>query len=237
MESYNIKTNRIFTKVREYAWILTVLVAIGGIWYPKLGLLVIPIMLSLTIMSIFRGRYWCGNFCAHGSLFDKFLLPISKNGIIFKVLKSKVTIIAVFLFFGFNMNKKFIQVFSYKGTAAFWDKLGLVFVTSYLMVLIVGGTLSIINTPRAWCQVCPMGFMQTIGYKIGKITGLSKKTDVKVEISNKDSCLACGLCSRVCPMQLTPHKEFDENNQFNNEICIKCSTCINKCPKGLLSLE
>ncbi len=34
--NYYIKTNRIFNHVREYGWMATVLIAIGGLWVPKL---------------------------------------------------------------------------------------------------------------------------------------------------------------------------------------------------------
>ena len=71
LSNYYIKANRTFSTIRKYAWIFTVLVAIGGLWEPKLGLLVILIMMGLTITAFFTGRYWCGNFCPHGSLFDK----------------------------------------------------------------------------------------------------------------------------------------------------------------------
>ena len=70
MATYNIKTARTFTVIRQYAFLFTLTVAIGGLYYPKLGLSVIPVMIGLLLFSFFKGRYWCGNICAHGSLFD-----------------------------------------------------------------------------------------------------------------------------------------------------------------------
>ena len=55
---------------------------------PKLGLLVIPVMLGLTMTSFFRGRYWYGNICVNGSLFDHVFGRISKKKAIPKFLKS-----------------------------------------------------------------------------------------------------------------------------------------------------
>ncbi len=55
MENQFIKKNRTFTFVRKYGWLITVLIAIGGLWQPKLGLLVLFIMSGLMITSFF---YW-----------------------------------------------------------------------------------------------------------------------------------------------------------------------------------
>jgi NAD(P)H-flavin reductase/polyferredoxin len=237
MENFNIKTNRAFTKVRRYAWIFTVAVAIGGLWYPKLGLLVLPIILSLTVMSFFKGRYWCGNFCPHGSLYDHVMMPLSRNKMIFPFLKSKITVSLFFLWFLFNLSRKFIRVSAFFGTMAFWDKVGFIFVTTYLMVLVVGGTLSFFNAPRSWCQICPMGVLQRTSYRLGKFLGIAKKTDVKITIASKDMCHTCGKCARVCPMQLTPYLEFNDNNQLDSPLCIRCSTCVENCPANILSLN
>ncbi|HAE91579.1 MAG TPA: 4Fe-4S ferredoxin, partial [Tissierella sp.] len=38
MSNQYIKTNRTFTVIRKYGWLFTLLVAIGGLWEPKLGL-------------------------------------------------------------------------------------------------------------------------------------------------------------------------------------------------------
>ena len=82
-----IKTNRTFTAIRKYGWLFTLLVAIGGLFEPKLGLLVIFIMAGLMTTSFFSGRYWCSNICPHGSLFDTLLLSISRNSKIPEFLK------------------------------------------------------------------------------------------------------------------------------------------------------
>lgn len=235
--NYFIKTNRIFNPVRKYGWIVTVLIAIGGLWEPKLGLAVMLIMAGLIITSFFSGRYWCGNICPHGSLFDKIILPISTNRKIPSFLKSKPFIIAFFLFFMFNFIRKIINISQYWRTYDILDKLGALFSNTYIMVFIVGGALAIFLNSRAWCQFCPMGTMQKFSHSLGKKLGITKKTEKKITISDKKKCLQCRLCAKVCPFQLEPYKEFSDKNQFDNIDCIKCNTCVANCPVKILSLE
>lgn len=232
-----IKTNRSFTFIRKYAWILTVLIAIGGLFQPKLGLIVVFIMAGLTITSFFSGRFWCGNICPHGSLFDTVILPISKNKRIPDFLKSKWMILGFFIFFMFNFGNKMLDVFSTWGSFDFLDKLGFLFVNTYLMVMIVGGLMGIFLNSRTWCQFCPMGTMQKLSYSLGTFTGLNKKTDKKITISDENKCLDCGKCARVCPFQLEPHKNWSEENTFDDSNCIKCSTCVVNCPIKILELK
>ena len=237
LNNYYIKTNRIFNPVRKYAWIFTIIVAIGGLWQPKLGLLVLFIMAGLLVTSFFKGRYWCGNICPHGSLYDRIILPFSRNKKIPTALKSKIFVIAFFSFFVFNFSKRVIKAFQAWGTYDFFDKLGFVFVITYLVVLIIGGSLALFVTPRTWCQFCPMGTMQKASHAFGKTLKVTKKAEKKVTISNPSLCHSCGKCSRVCPFQLQPYLEFSKQNQFDNSNCIKCSTCVENCPAGILSLE
>jgi NAD(P)H-flavin reductase/NAD-dependent dihydropyrimidine dehydrogenase PreA subunit len=235
--NFYIKTNRAFTLVRTYAWLLTLLIAFAGLWIPKLGLLVLPIMAALTLTSFFKGRYWCGNFCPHGSLFDNIYIKVSNNKSIHAIFKSKITRVVFFSWFGFQLTRRFIKAFASFGTESFLDKVGFIFVMTYLMVLAISLITSTINNSRSWCNICPMGTIQTVSYKLGKLLGATKKTDQKVTIKDKNMCHTCGKCSRVCPMQLEPHTEFSENNQFDDEACIRCSTCVNNCPAGILTLS
>lgn len=237
MQTKYIKTKRTFTFLRDYAWIITLLVAIGGLWRPKLGLIVLAIMTGLLVTSLFKGRYWCGNICPHGSLFDKLLLKPSRNISFPNFLKSKFMAGGFFLFFMFNFSRKMIGVFSNWGQYDFLDKLGLLFVNTYLMVLIVGGLLAVFISPRTWCNFCPMGTMQKASHKLATKLGINKATNVKLSISDTKACYNCGKCSKVCPLQLEPHKNWSSENTFDDINCIKCSTCIENCPAKILSLK
>lgn len=237
MSQFYIKTNRIFTPLRKYAWLFIPLTAFGGLWFPKLGLLIIPVMATLAVLGFFRGKYWCGNFCPHGSLFDFFVLPVSLNKRIPSFLKSRITMALVFSWFIYIVISRLIKVFHIFGTAAFWDKLGYVFVINYLAVTIIGTLLAFFVSPRAWCSFCPMATLETLMYKLGKLLRANRKTDLKITAARTEMCHSCGKCSRVCPMQLTPYLEFSDKNQFDSEACIRCSTCVSNCPAGILSLS
>lgn len=223
-------------KLQKYTWPFTILVAVGGLWLPRLGLLVIPIMLSLITMSFFRGRYWCGNVCSHGSLFEYVLGAKSRRRDFPKFVKSPWFIWGVFLVFGFNIIRRLVSIASLWGTSLFWDRLGYIFVVSYLMVMVVGGVLAVFIRPRVWCSFCPMATMQKLAYKFGKLTGAALSSDRKVAISDPDKCRSCGKCAKVCPMGLSPHLGFADSNYFESEECIRCGKCVQACPFKLLSI-
>jgi ferredoxin-NADP reductase/ferredoxin len=255
MIKYNIKTNRIFTKWRKWAWIGTFLIAVGGLFEPLLGLLVLGVMAGLMITSFLRGRWWCGNICTHGSFYDLILIKFSRNAKIPKFLRSPFMVLFFLAFFMFNMGRGMINAFTAESifrtktlflfpsqvdvttTVGFLRAVGFVFVNTYWMVIVVSVALGLIFTSRTWCHFCPMGTFQRIFYALGKLLGVCKKTDVKISADSKLLCHSCAKCSRVCPMQLHPYLEFDGKNQFNSDKCIKCKTCIKNCPADILSLH
>ena len=231
-----IEANRIFTPIRQWGWILTLLIAIGGLWFPKLGLIVPFIILAEIGMSLFLGKYWCGNFCPHGSLFDKIILPYSKNNKIPPFLRTKTAIFVMFGIFLVGMSNRLANAFIYIGTAEIWDQLGFVFVVTYLVVTIVGTIVGLVTTPRTWCVVCPMGTMQHGLYKLGKQLGTVNFADKKI-VMDTDKCKKCNKCSKVCPVQLEPYPKLQDEVVLEDEECIKCSTCVNHCPVKALSLS
>lgn len=231
-----IKTNRIFTPIRKYAWLFVPLTAFGGLWYPKLGLLIIPLMLTLMVMGFFKGKYWCGNYCPHGSLFDYIIMPVSRFAKIPLFMKHKLMAALVLTWFMYTLTSRLIKAFAQFGSATFLDQLGYVFVFNYFIVTVVGTILALTVSPRAWCSFCPMSTFESFTYKLGKLLRANRRTDQKVTVLDANMCRSCGKCSRVCPMQLAPYMEFSEHNQYHNEACIRCSTCVANCPAEILTL-
>lgn len=223
--------------IKKYSWSLVPLIAFGGLFYPLLGLLVLVIMFVLMAIGITNGRYWCGNICPHGSLFDNIINKISLSKNIPDILKSQYLKWGFFFFFMGMFLFRIIRVINYWGTEEFLNNLGFLFVLQYLiMPTILGAALSYLISPRAWCTFCPMGTMAEIMYKIGKITGINKFNQ-KISITSQEECKECGACARACPLELNPYQNFNENNAFDNEQCMKCGECAANCPLNLLELK
>lgn len=235
----NVKTERAYTAIRKYGWLLSILIGVGGQFYPYLGLLVVPIMLSLIVMSAFKGLYWCGNFCPHGSYYDVPLLKISPNENIPDLLKTRVAGILVFAFFIMNFSSNIFSALQVEpGTRL--AQVGGVMANVYLVVLAAATLLGIAVNSRAWCWICPMRTLQLAVYQLGRKLNLTAGSDQTVIITRAEDCRECALCSQVCPIELKPYpilRYKQENNYLEEPNCMRCRVCIENCPVNILKLE
>jgi ferredoxin-type protein NapH len=198
-------------KITPYLGILVVLVSILGIWYPILGYFVLGVFATLLIISPFKGRWFCGNLCPRGSFNDFWLTKISRKKKIPKLFRNLwLRWFVVILLMGF-------MVFRIIQTQGFFLKIGMVFVTMCIITTAIAIFVGVFINPRTWCTFCPMG---TIQRQLG-----GKQYPLKFD---KDKCINCNLCNKVCPMHLTV------NEISHKPDCIKCSRCIDVCPKKAL---
>ena len=58
---------------------LVPLVVIGGYFWPYLGYIAILMLVFMAVLSLFRGRYYCGWFCAMGAFFERGLSVVSSK--------------------------------------------------------------------------------------------------------------------------------------------------------------
>jgi len=152
--------------IRKFFWIIVPVIAIGGMFYPVLGLLMLPMMIALLVMSYFKARYWCANLCPRGSFLDFIIRPFSGFGKAPGFLNSQL--------FRYGFMILFLALFLYRITTAAlefrgWillEKIGFVFASICLITTIVATILGFFYSPRTWCTFCPMGTLQTEIHKI-----------------------------------------------------------------------
>ena len=140
-------------------WFLP-LVVIGGFFYPMLGYLVLLAILFMLVLSIFKARFWCWNFCPRGSFLDLGLSKISRNKAIPKIFTKQ--------WFRWSVFALIMSLFVFRLITAGGSRraIGLIFVIMCLTSTIIAIILGIATKHRAWCMICPMGLLQE---KIGKI--------------------------------------------------------------------
>ncbi len=232
------RTDRAYTSIRKYGWFLTVLIALAGQFFPFLGLFVPFIMAIMIGLSLSKGLYFCGNFCPHGSYYDVPLFKFSRLKSIPYFFKNKILVTAIFLFFLINVSLQLNSAIQSR-EAAFVNSVGSVFARVYLVVFMVATVLGLLINSRTWCYFCPMRTLQIMGYRIGKKLGLTEGKDELITIKNKEKCVECGKCSRVCPIQLKPYpilKYKVQGDQLKDEHCMRCLVCVKNCPVEVLEL-
>ncbi|MDD4601655.1 hypothetical protein SDC9_11421 [bioreactor metagenome] len=201
-------------------WILLVFLVVGII-YPVVGLFAIICMLAPVIISPYKGRYWCGNFCPRGSFYDNVMAKISLKKPIPAFFRS--TGLRIFMVI-FIMGVFGVQMYGAWGDLA---AMGAVFVQIILITTIVGIVLGILYHQRTWCSFCPMGTLAS--------WFSAKPKPMPLVVDN--SCVNCKVCTTVCPLQLSPYTEKGSTVGFTHSDCLKCSRCVEKCPKKALAFH
>lgn len=205
-------------KIQQYMfWLLLVFLGVG-VFYPAIGVIALICMLAPVLVSFYKGRFWCGNFCPRGSFYDHVLSKVSPQKPIPSIFRSNALRIFMVLFI--------MIVFTVQMYAAWGDltAMGAVLVRLILITTIVGIVLGLFYHQRTWCSFCPMG---TLASWISTI-----KKPMKLSVS--DSCVGCKLCEKACPMQLKPYTAKGKLEGFNNSDCLKCGRCVAVCPKKAL---
>lgn len=212
-KSPNLRTN-----LQAFTWVGLPLVAIGGWFYPQLGFLLFGCMLGAVGLAFARGRNWCDWMCPRGAFLDLALGRISRNITIPAFFKKEA--VRVFMV---------IMIFTLIGTQFYlaWGDLramGIALVRVLTVTTVIGILLGWWIHPRTWCRICPMG---TVAHWIAR---------GKQPLYTSNSCVSCGVCAKVCPMQLEPNK-FATGDASGYSDCLRCSSCINSCPKKALSFD
>jgi len=89
------------------------------------------------------------------------------------------------------------------------------------MALLAGFILAMVFIKRPFCRTfCPLGAIFSL---FNKISLVRLRLDMK-------KCNQCGLCSRICPVDLDVCRELDSPE------CIKCLDCT-RCPTGAIKAE
>jgi polyferredoxin len=73
-----------------------------------------------------------------------------------------------------------------------------------------------------FCQsLCPFGMYLTV---------VTQKNSLRVTFDSGRACVECGLCTQVCPMELSP-REMDFKDPMNGGFgqCILCGDCLDVC--------
>jgi len=162
---------------RKLIWVIVPIIALGGLFYPILGLPMLPMMVFLLVLSYFKGRYWCGNLCPRGSFLDFLIRPISADRLIPGWMRSAwfrwgfltvfMTVFVVRTIFVFNQ---------FDGWNA-WLQWGYVFATLCLVTTTVAIFLGLFYNPRTWCSFCPMGTLQNSLYSAGNHVRSEKRME------------------------------------------------------------
>ena len=192
---------------------------IEGFWYYLFTGVFEAATIHYAVAKIFGpllfGRGWCGYACWTAMVLD--LLPYKTPRQPRRALGwiRYVTFAASFLF----VAALFLAHVGNLERIMFWA-----FLIGNALYYTVGIALAFaFQDNRAFCKyICPI----TVFLKPMSYFSLIRVT------CDKDKCISCGMCRRVCPMNV----DMTDNarSRKNGTECILCFECARNCPKGAL---
>lgn len=73
--------------------------------------------------------------------------------------------------------------------------------------------------------ICPFGPLQRV---FGKYAIFAERV-------NKEQCIGCKLCEKVCPTNAIAVKSVDKKADIETSLCLQCTNCQQVCPKNAIN--
>jgi ferredoxin-type protein NapH len=108
-----------------------------------------------------------------------------------------------------------------------------IFVSTNALTFVALTVIGSLAIRRVWCRFCPTGSSIAIvnrlrGFKWAPVLHLNKE---------EEKCTKCGICKRVCPLQVTEVYEQKGGN-ITTSMCMLCLRCVEMCPyEGCLKVK
>lgn len=206
-----------FAKVwKRFSFVFLIAFLVGGLFDFRIALFAVVCMIAPVAVSIFRGRFWCGNVCPRGSFFDTLVAKIERGKTPPAFVRSyafRLAVIAcMFTVMGFGV---------YRSEGSLLE-IGQVVYRLIFVTTVVGVVLSLFYNRRTWCAFCPMGTLASFVSRFSARTG-------KRLLSVSSSCVSCSLCQKKCPVGIVPHAY--KGDHLADPDCIQCGICAATCPK------
>ena len=119
---------------------------------------------------------------------------------------------------GLNLSYPYLdQIIAYSSENLVW-----IFIFIFVALTVAGSFF----IRRFWCRFCPTGSSFAIvnrfkGFKWSPVLHLDK---------DEEKCTKCGICKRVCPLQVTEVYE-QKGGKITTSMCTLCLRCVEMCPE------
>ena len=216
-----------------------------GLFLPTavLGIATILLFISPLIVALIAGRVFCSSGCPLGAvqqLLYKKRKPVQVPRVVNRILKIfPILILAATVYYAVTSCCYLIcQLEPYKAlfyTSQAWFEKGVAFLagrpmeSTWLWAFGLGAWSYLIGAlllgywfPRPFCRlVCPYGVL----------LGVISLVSFKKRTINKESCIHCGQCQKICPTQAIVIDRKEKRATLSSYACVQCNRCNDICPQ------
>ncbi len=174
------------------------------------------ILLTIVILTILFGRFYCSILCPFGILQEFIALIMRRKNGFHKNLPLKYFLAVIsfgMLIGGSALAIRYLDPYTIFGSAFSCSAFGLIVLAALIILVFFKN--------RYFCtNICP----------VGALLGVISKISLNKIYIDKDSCLSCSLCAKECPSGCIDHKE----KEVDNVTCIKCMKCLGTCKRNAI---
>jgi polyferredoxin len=120
-------------------------------------------------------------------------------------------------FYGINFSYPYVSNIVFYSSGIF------IWINVFVFISLTVGSSFIVR--RFWCRFCPTGASIAI---VNRFRGF-KWTPVLHINKDEEKCTKCGICKRVCPLQVTEVYE-QKGGKITTSMCMLCFRCVEMCP-------